>query len=53
MFISFNTPSNSLIDSTTSPKVKTMEGERVGVRSLIRSISRVEGRVGAPTWGLG
>jgi len=35
-----------------SPKVKRVKG---GVRacSLARSISRVEGEVGAPRWGLG
>jgi hypothetical protein len=42
---------NSLIDSIASPKVKTTEGEGVGVHSLIHSISGVEGRVGAPGWG--
>jgi len=41
------------MDSTTSPKVKTTEGEGVGVRSLARNISRVEGRAGALGWGLG
>jgi hypothetical protein len=30
-----------------SPKVKTTEGEGVGVCSLVRSSSGVEGRVGA------
>jgi len=35
------------MDSTLSPKVKTMEGERVGVCSLVRNTSRVEGHVGA------
>jgi hypothetical protein len=48
-----NTPSNSLIDSTMSPKVKTMEGERVGVCSLVRNTLGVERHVGAPKWGLG
>jgi hypothetical protein len=38
---------------TISPKVKIMEGEGVGVRSLVPSILRVEGCVGAPGWGLG
>jgi hypothetical protein len=42
------TPS-SLMDSTTNPKVKIVEG-RVGARSLTRSISGVEGCVGAPRW---
>jgi hypothetical protein len=36
-----------LIDSTTSPKVKTTEGERVGVCSLARNTSGVKGCVGA------
>jgi len=40
------------MDSTTSPKAKTMDG-RVGVRSLVHNISGVEERVGAPRWGLG
>jgi hypothetical protein len=36
-----------------NPKVKTTKGKGVGVRSLARSISRAEGHVGAPRWGLG
>jgi hypothetical protein len=40
------------MDSTVSPKVKTMEEEGVGTCSLVRSlahnISGVEGRVGVP-----
>ncbi len=36
-----------------SPKVKTTEGEGVGARSLVHSISGVEGRAGALGWGLG
>jgi hypothetical protein len=47
-----NTPTHSLKDSNASLKVKTMEEKEVGVHSLARSISRVEGRVGAPEWGL-
>ncbi len=39
--------------STTNPKVKTMEREGVGVCSLAHNTSGVEGRVGAPGWGLG
>jgi hypothetical protein len=35
-----------------SPNVKTIEGG-VGVCSLARNISRLEGRVGVPGWGLG
>jgi hypothetical protein len=41
-------PLNSLMDSTTSPKVKTTEGKGVGARSLTCSTLGVEGRVGAP-----
>ncbi len=43
-------PPSSLMDSTTSLKVKTSEGERVGARSLARNTSRVEGCAGAPRW---
>jgi hypothetical protein len=35
-----------------SPKVKTMEGKGVGVRSVVHSTSGVEGHVGALKWGL-
>jgi len=31
-------------------KVKTMEKQGVGARSLVRSILEVEGCVGAPRW---
>jgi hypothetical protein len=41
------------MDSTMSPKVKTTKGEGIGVCSLARSTSGVEGRAGAPRWGLG
>jgi len=41
---------NSLMDLTTSPKMKTMKGERARACSLALSTSRVEGRVGAPGW---
>jgi hypothetical protein len=41
-----------LIDSTTSPKMKTMKGG-VRVHFLTRNTSRVEGHVGALKWGLG
>jgi hypothetical protein len=40
-------PPSSLMDSTPSPKVKTMEGEGVGVRSLASSTLGVEGRARA------
>jgi hypothetical protein len=46
-------PPNSLINSTMSLKVKTTNGKRVGVHSLVRSTSRVEECDGAPGWGLG
>jgi hypothetical protein len=42
---------SSLMDSTTNLKVTTTEGKWVGVRSLARNISGVEGRVGASGWG--
>jgi hypothetical protein len=32
------------MDSITSPKLKTMEGERVGACSLVRNTLGVEGR---------
>jgi hypothetical protein len=48
-----DTPPNSLIDSTMNPKLKTMEGEGVGVRSLAHNTSRVEEHAGALGWGLG
>jgi hypothetical protein len=41
------------MDSVASPKVKTMEGERVGVCSLAYNILGVEEHVEAPGWGLG
>jgi hypothetical protein len=39
-----------LMDSTTSIKVKTGKGKRIGARSLARSILGVEGRGGASGW---
>ncbi len=45
-----NAPSSSLMDSTLSPKMKTMEGEGVGGCSLACNTSRVEGRAKAPRW---
>jgi hypothetical protein len=45
-FIQRMHPPSSLIDSIASLKVKTMEGEGVGVRFLARSTLGVEGRVG-------
>jgi hypothetical protein len=38
-----NAPSNSLTNSIANPKVKTMEGERVGICFLVYSTSGVEG----------
>jgi hypothetical protein len=43
-------PPSSLMDSTTSPKVKIAEGKGVGARSLARNTSGVEGRARAPGW---
>jgi hypothetical protein len=40
-------PQNSLIDSTTNPKVKTMKGNGVGIHSLIHKILGVKGHVEA------
>jgi hypothetical protein len=39
-----------LMDSTTSPKVKIIEGEGIGAYFLARSILGVEGRAKAPGW---
>jgi len=47
----YDAPLNSLIDSTANPKVKTTEGEGVGICCLVHSTSRVEGHVGALKWG--
>jgi hypothetical protein len=46
------TPS-SLMDSTTSPKIKTTEREGVGAHSLVCNTLGVEGHARAPGWGLG
>jgi hypothetical protein len=43
-------PPSSLMDSTASPKVKKMEGEGVGVRSLAHSTMGVEGHVRTLKW---
>jgi hypothetical protein len=40
--IVIDAPLDSLMDSIASPKVKTMEGERVGVRFLVRNILGVK-----------
>jgi hypothetical protein len=41
------------MDSTTSPKVKTIEGEEVGACSLTCNTLEVEGGARALGWGLG
>jgi hypothetical protein len=41
------------MDSTVSPKVKTIEGEGIEVCFLTRSTSGVKGRVEASGWGIG
>jgi hypothetical protein len=46
------TPPSSLMDSTASPKVTTMEGEGIGVRSLACNTLGVDGCAGALGWGL-
>jgi len=46
-------PPSSLIDSITSSKVMTIEGEGVGARSLTHNTLRVEGRAETMGWGLG
>jgi hypothetical protein len=43
-------PPSSLMDSIASPKVKITKGERVGARSLVRSILGVKGRARALGW---
>jgi hypothetical protein len=47
------TPRDSLIDSTASLNVKTMERYGLGARSLARRTLGVEGCLGALGWGLG
>jgi hypothetical protein len=41
---------SSLINSTVSPKVKTLEKERVRVRFMARNTLGVEGHAGALGW---
>jgi hypothetical protein len=48
-----DTPPSSLMDSTTSPKVKITKEQRVDAHSLTCSTLGVEGHVEAPGWGLG
>jgi hypothetical protein len=38
------------MDPIANPKVKTTEGEGIGMCSLTCSISEVEGLAGAPRW---
>jgi hypothetical protein len=45
-----DTPPNFLMDSIASLKVKTMKGEGVGARFLVRCTSGVHGHVGALGW---
>jgi hypothetical protein len=45
-----DTPPNSLMDSTASPKVKTTKVEGIGAHSLARSTLGVKGCTGAPGW---
>ncbi len=53
MAIIFSDAPPKLLDGlTTSPKVKTTKGKGVGACSLARSTSGIEGRAGAPGWGL-
>jgi hypothetical protein len=48
----YDAPPSFLMDSTLSPKVKTSEGEGIGVHSLIHNTSGVERRARVPGWGL-
>jgi len=43
-------PPSSFMNTIVNPKVKTTEGEVVGVRSLVHSTLGVEGRVGVLGW---
>jgi len=45
-----DTPPNSLMDSTASPKVKTMERKKVRARFLACSTLRVEGHATTSGW---
>jgi hypothetical protein len=46
----YDAPSSSLMDSTVSPKMKTLERKIVKAHSMIRSTFGVEGRVGTLGW---
>jgi hypothetical protein len=45
-------PLDSLMDSTTNPRLKTTKGKGVLMRSLVRNTLGVEGHARAPRWGL-
>ncbi len=45
-----NAPPNSLMDLTTSPKVKTTEGKGIGARSPVHNTLGVKGRARALGW---
>jgi hypothetical protein len=44
----YDAPPSSLMDSTSSPKMKTTKGEGVGAHSLAHNTSGVGGCAGAP-----
>jgi hypothetical protein len=46
----FDASPNSLMDSTASPNVESMEGDGIKACSPACSTSRVEGCPGAPGW---
>jgi hypothetical protein len=46
-------PPNTLMDSITSPRVKTAEGEGIGAYSLACNTLGVKGYVRALGWGFG
>jgi len=43
-------PPSSFMNSTMSPKVKTMERKGVGACSVTCNTSKVKGHAGAPKW---
>ncbi len=49
----FDAPPSSFMDSTVSPKVKTIKEKGNGAHFLSRNTSRVEGRAGISGLGLG
>jgi hypothetical protein len=46
----FDAPPSSLMDSNVNSKVKIVEGEAIGVRSLTCNTSRVGGHAEVPGW---